>query len=333
MKSICYVIVYFGKLPDTMKLWLKSCRFNPTVNWIIYTDDKDLYDYPDNVAVRYCTFNDFKNKVQDKFPFEIKIDTPYRLCDYKVAYGYILEEELKEFDFWGYCDLDMVFVNIRSFLTEDILNKYDRIGFLGHSTLYKNTYNINRLFMKEIDGNEIYKKIFSSGGNENHFFDEKWMDLICQKYCIETYRNTIFADIIPWAWKFRIGYVDDKEKIKNEHRIFLWDDGTLLSCSIENKNKVIYDQYMYIHLLKRQMKYRLSDDTQRFLIVPNKFLAFSRNVSKLTVFIYSINNMGLYWLDVIKRKWKKISIKNVTKYFIIRQKAKKQYYNEKGSNN
>lgn len=36
MNSICYVVPYFGTLPKTsFRLWLKSCKANPTVNWII----------------------------------------------------------------------------------------------------------------------------------------------------------------------------------------------------------------------------------------------------------------------------------------------------------
>ena len=56
MNSICYVVPYFGTLPKTsFRLWLKSCKANPTVNWIIFTDDKTEYDYPDNVKVYYTT--------------------------------------------------------------------------------------------------------------------------------------------------------------------------------------------------------------------------------------------------------------------------------------
>ena len=326
MKKICYVIVYFGKLPDTMKLWIKSCKYNSSIDWLIYTDDTNPYDYPSNVTIKQCCLDDFKELVQRKFPFEIKIDTPYRLCDYKVAYGYILEEELKEYDFWGYCDLDMVFGNIRDFLTDEILDSYDRIGFLGHSTLYRNSYDMNRLFMRKLDGKELYKEFFGNGGNENHFFDEKWMDLLCKEYRIKTYRKTIFADVIPWAWKFRIGYVHDIEKVKNEHRIFLWDNGELFSYSIGDDKKIIVDKYMYIHLLKRSMNDLSSSDMSRYLIVPNSFRPYNRNITKKIIYFYSMNNMLLYWFDVLKRKWRKISVGNIIRYFRIRKKAKKQYY-------
>ena len=45
MKKICYIVPYFGKLPKNMKLWLNSCKTNPTIDWLLYTDDKTVYDY------------------------------------------------------------------------------------------------------------------------------------------------------------------------------------------------------------------------------------------------------------------------------------------------
>ena len=40
------------------------------------------------------TFTELVSKIQSKFPFKILVPSPYRLCDYKVAYGHIFEEEL-----------------------------------------------------------------------------------------------------------------------------------------------------------------------------------------------------------------------------------------------
>ena len=51
MKSICYVVPYFGKFPVSFPLWLVSCGANPTVDWLIFTDDTTPYDYPQNVKV------------------------------------------------------------------------------------------------------------------------------------------------------------------------------------------------------------------------------------------------------------------------------------------
>lgn len=326
MTSICYIVLYYGKLPTLMPVWVESCRNNPTINWLLYTDDRTNYNYPDNITVKYGTFEDMVKKIQNKFEFEIKIPTAYRLCDFKVAYGYIFEDEISQYDYWGYCDLDMVFGRIRGFLSEEILDAYERIGFLGHSTIYKNTYEINRAFMILVNGEELYKNIFSCGDTQNHFFDEKWMDIICDSIGLKTFRKTIYADIIPWAWKFRIGHANAKEKEKNEHRIFLWDDGKLYSYAIDKKRNLVVDEFMYIHLLKRNMKIPSIRKLERYLIVPNKLMPYSQSVNRALVYWYSFNNMLIYWLDVVERKWRRLSINTVKNYFKVRQAAKKNYY-------
>ena len=58
MKSICYIVPYFGKLPNNFQLWLNSCSTNNTIDWIIFTNDKTYYNYPENVKVNYCEFEE-----------------------------------------------------------------------------------------------------------------------------------------------------------------------------------------------------------------------------------------------------------------------------------
>ena len=125
--SICLVILYFGKLPNYFNLWLTSCKYNNTINFLLFTDDKTKYDYPNNVRVIYTTFEEIRNQIQSKFDFRITLEKPYKLCDFKPAYGYIFNKYLKGYDFWGHCDLDVIFGNLRKFLPEEILKEYDKI--------------------------------------------------------------------------------------------------------------------------------------------------------------------------------------------------------------
>ena len=57
MYSIAYVVPYFGKFPKGFQFWLLSCKCNPSIDWLIFTDDKTPYDYPENVKVTYWTFD------------------------------------------------------------------------------------------------------------------------------------------------------------------------------------------------------------------------------------------------------------------------------------
>lgn len=138
MTSICIICCYFGTLPSTFQLWLNTCGYNDTVDFLIFTDDKRPFDVPQNVKVEYLSFLEIKAMIQKKFDFEIALNQPYKLCDFKPAYGEIFCEYIVEYEFWGHCDLDMFFGNIRKFLTEDIFTKYDKILTEGHLTLYRN---------------------------------------------------------------------------------------------------------------------------------------------------------------------------------------------------
>mgnify|MGYP006914994972 CR=1 FL=1 len=41
-------------------------------------------------------------------------------------------------------------VILRKYLSEEILNKYDKIFHLGHLSLYRNTVEMNTMFMNKI---------------------------------------------------------------------------------------------------------------------------------------------------------------------------------------
>lgn len=318
MKKILYIIPYFGKLPTLFPLWLESCRYNPTINWIIFTDDKTVYDYPNNVEVIYTTFQKIKKRVQELFDFPIALETPYKLCDYKVAYGDIFSNYIDGYDFWGYCDIDLLWGDIRSFLTDDILKKYQKIGWLGHSSLYRNNNLMNKLYRCTYGGASLYKDIFQS--NSICFFDEKGINLICKEHNVSIYDNVIFADLTPLTWNFQINYVVGDELLKNRQRIFLKDKEKLYSLSLLH-GELFKDSYMYVHFLRRRIKIEIKSNALNYLIVPNKIIPLLDSFDKFSITSYSRNNMLKYWIELAIAKRKKMTIRNIIHYFLERYKA------------
>ena len=153
MKSILFICPYFGRLPEVhMRLWLQSCEKNPSVDWLILTDDKaTALPCPPNVKVIYTTLQEIKRQAQEKFDFTISLVTPYKLCDYKPAYGYIFSEYVKGYDLWGHCDMtDCIFGNLRKYLTDSFLSGADKFLFLGHMTLYRNSPEVNRRIFLDV---------------------------------------------------------------------------------------------------------------------------------------------------------------------------------------
>lgn len=176
MKTIGFVVPYFtcgnGTVHPMTQLWLDSCKNNDTVDWLFFTDcDLSSFDIPINVKVYKTTFAEVKERIQKIFDFEICLNKPYKLCDFKPMYGEAFAEELNEYDFWGFCDIDLIWGNIRKFLTDDILEQHDRILTHGHCSLFKNDERVNVAY-RTLDPNGCmnYRNVFST--EKQWAFDE-----------------------------------------------------------------------------------------------------------------------------------------------------------------
>ena len=162
------IIPYYGKFPSIFDLWLKSCKNNPEIEWLLVTDIDCSEVLPLNVKRLNLTFKELKNKFEQKLGMSISLESPYKLCDYKPLYGYLFEEYLKDFDFWGYCDMDVVWGKIFDFLPMELFRKYDKILDLGHLSFIRNDKAINENFKKYRGYLTILKKPI------NYTNDEAW---------------------------------------------------------------------------------------------------------------------------------------------------------------
>lgn len=57
--SICFVIPYFGRWPFWIPFFLESCRTNPTIDWLFFSDCGRPDDCPPNVKVIDVTYSDY----------------------------------------------------------------------------------------------------------------------------------------------------------------------------------------------------------------------------------------------------------------------------------
>jgi len=169
--KIAIIICWYGELPWYFSLFVQSVKFNPTVDILFVTDTKiDLY-IPDNFKVINLSLSEFNIKASEKFGFSVDVQNPYKLCDFKPSYGYIFDDLLKDYDYWGHGDCDVIFGDIRCFITDHILGSYDLISvrhdFLtGYFTLFRNVPKLNTLFTLSKDYRFVYQ-------SQQHFcFDE-----------------------------------------------------------------------------------------------------------------------------------------------------------------
>ena len=150
MKSIALVSVYFGDLPYYFSLFKESANYNKDINWIIFTDREETHEEKN---IKFINFNlkKFNELASKKMELDINMRKPYKLCDFKPAYGKIFEEYLEGYDFWGHCDLDIIWGDIRKFIPNEILEENDIVSadkryLCGVFSIYKNEESLKGIY-------------------------------------------------------------------------------------------------------------------------------------------------------------------------------------------
>lgn len=265
MKKIIFIVPYYGKKPDYFDIWLKSISFNQTVDYLFVSDLDIDVSAPPNFIFLKMTMKELKEKIQQLFDFPVMIDSPYNLCDFKPAYGDVFWEIVSRYDFWGNCDTDQVFGNIHKFLSDKILDNYDRILYLGHFSLYKVSDKM-RGFYKLPGALYDYKTVFSS--KEWYSFGEVTGTLqISLKNNISVYSEIIYVDTICAYSQLKF-YGD---AISPKHFVFYWENGEVHRAYLMN-GRVVDDEWMYIHLQKRKMNDNRTDFSKPFYICGSAFI-------------------------------------------------------------
>lgn len=115
---------------------------------------------------------DFQEISSEKLGFKIEFSDPYKICDFKPMFGFIFKEYLKEFDYWGFCDIDTIFGDIGTRMNElledspDVLSAY-REFIAGPFSIFKNNDHINELFKNCPDYRQILQDPAHRAFDEN----------------------------------------------------------------------------------------------------------------------------------------------------------------------
>ena len=258
-KKVAFIVPWFGKLPSYFLVWLKSCEWNNSIDFFVFTDDNSFFNYPPNVHVFYVTFSEIRNRFQKLFSFEICLDSPYKLCDYKPAYGEAFQDILAGYDYWGFCDIDLIWGDISSFIDHILEEQYIRIYTHGHCSLFKNKPEVNRLYRtlhtsKYQSWQDVYKT------SESRCFDE-WgghcgggISYIFEENTIPTYNKVDFADLNFRKGAFYINFIDEFQKDDNSY--FCFSNGNLSLC----RNGIEKRKFLYITVKYSMLTYSLCCD-------------------------------------------------------------------------
>lgn len=165
------LIPYIGKLPLGFRHFVHSASFVKGAEFLFLTDNpRSAPSYP-NFRVIPFSLSEFNARAKQAVGCELGSNHSMKICDFRPAFGLIFADLFRGSDFWGYCDTDVMFGNIATYVEPGFLSQYDVISMnanylSGSFTLWRNDANVNRLFEQSPD----WRRLMLSP--ELHAFDE-----------------------------------------------------------------------------------------------------------------------------------------------------------------
>jgi hypothetical protein len=285
---IAIVICYFGHWPQWINYFLLSCQYNSHIQFLIFSDcGTATYLKVQNVAIVPFSLDEFNVLASEKLKVHIQVTDHYKLCDYKPAYGVIFSDWLRSFTHWAHSDLDLIFGDLKKFLTNDLLSSFDVVTakkhyLVGHFTLYKNRKDINRLYELSKDHYQVF-----TNGKKVYSFDEcnyLWYELLLNipleklKCEIESMTHVVAMALkrgkIKAAMYDMVIEQDEVEilptgvRLRPFERTVQWCQGKISTSS--NREFL----YFHFHFLKKNPRFRIMDyrdGLQSFQISENGF--------------------------------------------------------------
>ena len=282
MNKIVIICPYFGKFPSNIDLTFNSMCNNDFIDWVIFTDNMELKGKYKNVNLIEYTFEKFKKLVKKRIGTDLK--NVYKICDYKPTFGYLFEEYVKNYEYWGFCDLDVIFGDLKKFFNVERLKKFDKIYDLGHLTILKNC----------IQTREAFKQFSVNGISYISFLNSKYIFILDETYNDKHQGiNGVLKDKGFNVFEKRDEYADISIKFNNfypyhidkyKYYYFIYENKCLYLKKYQQNNFI--KELAYVHLQQKKDIPVFCDNYNRFMILPKGFF----NIQKVEKKMFYINN-------------------------------------------
>ena len=244
MKTIV-IAAYVGPLPALMPLWLRSAGHNRAIDFLVVSDQPAPPNLPANVRFLKADLANLRTRWSALVGFEVALTTPYKLNDFKPLY-WALCDDLERYDYWGYCDLDVLFGDL-SLVTEGRLGRYDMILSEGHLRLLRNDARTREAW-RDIAAPRRWQEVLADphnfGMDEHHGINRVFAGPGRSWFA----DPSLVADVDPGFRQLRL-----LPQFSNHRRQgFCWMDGRVLRESWIG-GRMVKEEFAYIHLQKRKL--------------------------------------------------------------------------------
>ncbi len=129
---------------------------------MIVTDLTFSRNFPANCKVIPLSMAGLKKLTSEKLSIDAALDNHLKLCDFRPAFGTVFSDLITGYDFWGYCDMDIIYGNIKHIVTDEMLDTYDVISarqeyLTGCFTLFRNDQRVSDLYQKSKDWQKVFQ--------------------------------------------------------------------------------------------------------------------------------------------------------------------------------
>lgn len=311
MSRIALIIFYAGSLPGYFRYFEDSFARNKgdNVDVFLFNDCLSQPDTSGNLKKIPLTLEQFNELASQKLAIPINVNWGYKISEFKPAFGVIFEDYLKDYDFWGYCDPDIILGNISHFITEELLATYDvitasEVQFVGHFTIFRNNEIVTNLFRQTDD----YIKIFTDN-DYHHNFDESCRRFYGRPFSFDELKATDqLASIYDLVMNSREKYnlnVYMKSMCREEPPFdFTYQDGVFFD-SITQK------EFLYFHLVKAKLFYLFHFYMPQMESLPSEFSIVTAGIipgspSYLSRFNWSVQRSRFILEYFLKKIWSKL---------------------------
>lgn len=225
MNKIVLICLWFGEIPDYFKYHYETCESNKNVDFLFITDQQIKLE-SSNYRTMNIDINFLKNRIKETIGIDYEFSSNRNICQLKCALGDIFYEEIKEYSYWGFHDIDVLFGDFNKFILPLINENYDIISFgaknfhdriSGPLTLVKNNEINNQLYKRKIS--EFVHKLYNY---EIDSFDEIEFNTIVKED--DTIKLKILYDVCNFStekgypvfesyWSGGKLYIDEQEKL------------------------------------------------------------------------------------------------------------------------
>ncbi|MBN1187632.1 MAG: hypothetical protein JXB49_35485 [Bacteroidales bacterium] len=293
---MAFCIPYLGPWPKWTPLFLNSCSFNSAIDFLLFSDRLPGIELPSNVRHYKMNSAELSEKFSKGVGTQISIVSGHKMCDFKPFYGRIFQEYLTGYQFWGYCDIDLVFGDLSKSLTPealanvDVFTPYDKYP-VGHCTVIRNCEVMNSLcmsikdyvrrsaiskitFMDELGFNEVL-----NNNNQIRFKKPENLRLEC---------NSSFAAI---GLTIKSSNEIDGLSTSGMH-LLKWQNGrTMLMQSHSREIECLYIHFMGMKIKPFWILFSSSKKYNCFVFSPMGFLPFSIPANIVLLFLLSISGV------------------------------------------